>query len=229
MKKGSYVAYFRVSTKRQGESRLGLEAQQTAVKDFLNGGKWNLLGSFEEIESGGKNDRPELQKALHLCKLTGATLLVAKIDRLSRDAAFLLNLQKSSVKFVACDMPEANDMTVGILALVAQYEREQISTRIKAALKEAKKRGTKLGNPNGAAALQRYIRENGNVAAVERIKGKARRRAHDLKEILWDFKDRGYSLRQIADKLTERGILTARGGKVWHPSSVAVYLHRLDS
>ena len=145
---GKFVSYLRVSTKRQGESGLGLEAQRKAVTDFLNGGNWQLVEELVEVESG-KHDhnRPALHKALEACKVYGATLVIAKLDRLSRDAHFLLGLQKAGVKFIAADMPEANEMVVGIMALVAQAERRMISERTKAALQAAKARGVKLGNP----------------------------------------------------------------------------------
>jgi DNA invertase Pin-like site-specific DNA recombinase len=141
---GKFVSYLRVSTKRQGESGLGLEAQRKAVSDFLNGGNWQLVEELVEVESG-KHDhnRPALHKALEACKVYGATLVIAKLDRLSRDAHFLLGLQKAGVKFVAADMPEANEMVVGIMALVAQAERRMISERTKAALQAAKARGVR--------------------------------------------------------------------------------------
>jgi DNA invertase Pin-like site-specific DNA recombinase len=149
------VAYERVSTARQGKSGLGLEAQRKAIDDYAQTKGGTILARFTEVESGRKNDRPELEKALQLARITGATLVIAKLDRLSRNAAFLLTLRDAGVSFVACDMPEANDLTVGIMALVAQQEREAISRRTKEALAAAKARGVKLGNPNGAAALRR--------------------------------------------------------------------------
>ena len=118
------VAYERVSTARQGRSGLGLDAQRTAIEPFATSRSAAVLARFTEVESGRRNDRPELGKALDLARLTGATLVIAKLDRLSRNAAFLLTLQASGVRFLACDMPEANDLTVGIMALVAQQERE---------------------------------------------------------------------------------------------------------
>ena len=123
------VAYERVSTARQGRSGLGLEAQRKAIENYANTKDATTLARFTEVESGRKNDRPELEKALQLARLTGATLVIAKLDRLSRNAAFLLTLRDSGVSFVAVDMPEANDLTVGIMALVAQQEREAISRR----------------------------------------------------------------------------------------------------
>ena len=124
---GKYIAYYRVSTQRQGRSGLGLDAQRRAVADYLNGGGWELLHEFTEVESGKSNDRPQLAKALHLAKVTGATLVIAKFDRLSRNAAFLLTLRESGANFTAADMPDANELTVGLMAILAQHEREAIS------------------------------------------------------------------------------------------------------
>ena len=117
---GRFVAYYRVSTDRQGRSGLGLDAQRTAVRAFLDGGRWTLLKEYTEVESGRDNERPQLAKALHMAKVTGACLVIAKLDRLSRNAAFLLALRDSGVKFVCADVPEANDLTIGVLTLVVQ-------------------------------------------------------------------------------------------------------------
>src|SRR6195952_1585041 len=145
----AFVSHLRVSTERQGRSGLGLEAQRRAVADFLAGGSWRHVAELVEVESGSRDNRPRLSEAMALCRLHGATLIIAKLDRLSRDAAFLLNLQKAGVRFVAADMPEANELVVGIMAVVAQAERKMISTRTKAALAAAKARGTKLGGDRG--------------------------------------------------------------------------------
>jgi DNA invertase Pin-like site-specific DNA recombinase len=144
-----FISYLRVSTAKQGASGLGLEAQRKAVEDYLNGGQWTLIEEVIEVESGKRSDRPKLAEALRLCRIHGATLVIAKLDRLSRDAAFLMKLQNDGVKFVAADMPEANHLVVGILAVVAQAEREMISARTKAALAAAKARGVKLGGDRG--------------------------------------------------------------------------------
>jgi len=145
MTSGRFVSYLRVSTDRQGKSGLGLEAQRASVADYLNGGTWELIDEFVEIESGGNAARPKLAEALALCRAHRATLVVAKLDRLARDAHFLLGLEKAGVDFVAADMPHANRLTVGIMAMVAEQERQFISDRTKAALAAAKARGVKLG------------------------------------------------------------------------------------
>lgn len=220
------VAYHRVSTIRQGVSGLGLEAQTKAIEDFARAREAEVVASFTEVESGKNNKRPELGKALHLAKVTGATLLIAKLDRLSRNAVFLLTLRDSGVKFVAADMPDANDLTVGIMALVAQQEREAISKRTKEALAAAKARGTKLGNPNGAAALRRAGK--GNAAGVRAIQSKADDHASDLAPVVDSMHLEGISsLGEMATALNERGMLTPRGGR-WHKSSVKNLLARLD-
>ena len=128
------VAYFRVSTAAQGRSGLGLEAQKVSVAELARQRDWQVLAEFTEVESGKRNDRPELAKALHHAKVTGAVLVIAKLDRLSRNAAFLLTLRDSGVRFMAADLPDACDLTVGVLAVIAQAEREAISQRTKAAL-----------------------------------------------------------------------------------------------
>ena len=141
MAEGKFVAYYRVSTERQGQSGLGLEVQENAVLEYLNGGGWKLVGRFVEVESGKRNDRPELAKALAACRRLGATLVIAKLDRLARNVAFVANLMESGVEFVAYDFPQANRLTIHILAAVAEHEREMISQRTKAALAAAKARG----------------------------------------------------------------------------------------
>jgi DNA invertase Pin-like site-specific DNA recombinase len=205
------VAYERVSTARQGASGLGLEAQRKVIEDFAAFRGAEVLARFTEVESGRKADRPELAKALHLAKVTGATLVIAKLDRLSRNAAFLLALRDSGVRFVAVDMPEANDLTVGIMALVAQAEREAISRRTKEALAVAKARGVKLGNPNGAESLRRAGK--GGAALRATVSANAAAFAADLAPVVADIRAAGHSsLRAIATELSARGIKTRRGG-----------------
>ncbi len=186
-----------------------------------------MLARFTEVESGRNPDRPELGKAIQLARLTGATLVIAKLDRLSRNAAFLLTLRDSGVKFLAVDMPEANDLTVGIMALVAQQEREAISRRTKEALAVAKARGVKLGNPNGAAALRRAGKGGGALRAV--VARNADRHAESLVAVLADIQTEGHSsLRDIAIELNRRGMMTRRGGR-WHVSNVRNLIGRLKT
>ena len=149
----SFVAYYRVSTDRQGASGLGLDAQRESVSRFVGAGQ--LAAAFTEVESGRKDtNRPQLQAALTECRKRKATLLIARLDRLARNVAFIANLMESGVDFVAVDMPQANRLTIHILAAVAEHEREMISARTKAALAQAKARGTRLGNPQPHEALK---------------------------------------------------------------------------
>lgn len=143
-----YIAYYRVSTHKQGISGLGLEAQRGDVSKFLSrGDQEELIGEYEDVESGKKDDRPNLLRAIEECKKKNATLLIAKLDRLSRNASFIFTLRDSKINFVCCDMPDANSITIGIMAVLAQDERERTSQRTKAALAELKKKGVKLGSP----------------------------------------------------------------------------------
>ncbi|MGJ0502446.1 MAG: recombinase family protein [Methylocystis sp.] len=215
MAAGNFVAYYRVSTDRQGKSGLGLEAQQKAVEDYLNGGSWRLVASFTEVESGRNNGRPELTKALAACRVHNATLVIAKLDRLSRNARFLLELQEAGVRFVAVDMPHADNFTVGVLALVAQKEAEMISQRTKAALSAARARGVKLGGDRGNLTSQE--RSRGTAASVEVRNVKADSRARDLAPILNDLKGQSYA--RMAEALNERGIRSPRGSH-WSAMSV---------
>lgn len=219
-----YVAYYRVSTQKQGRSGLGLEAQRETVLGYV-GGVGNLTAEFTEVESGRNADRPQLAAALRNCKATGAVLVVARLDRLARDVAFLSNLMNSGVDFVAVDFPEANRLMVHVLAAVAEYESRMASERTKVALKAAKARGTRLGNPNGARALKRAGK--GNMAAVKVIQAQAGERADTLRDMVQDIQAGGVStLSGIALELSNRGAKTARGGR-WHPASVQRLLTRL--
>jgi DNA invertase Pin-like site-specific DNA recombinase len=208
------VSYLRVSTRQQGVSGLGLEAQRAAIEAYAAQRNGKVIETFTEVESGKLNSRPELLKALHLAKVTGATLVIAKLDRLSRNAAFLLTLRDSGVRFIAADMPDANDLTVGIMALVAQQEREAISRRTTEALAAAKARGVRLGNPN---------------AGVAAIRAAADSHAKNLHPVINCLASEGMtSLGAVAEALNERGMLTPRGGR-WHKSSVRNLLNRLNS
>lgn len=219
------VTYTRVSTGKQGRSGLGLESQEAAIAAFAAVNAAHIVGSFTEVESGRNNSRPQLQAALKLARVTGSKLVIAKLDRLSRNAAFLLNLQESGVDFVACDNPTATPLTIGILALVAQDEARATSERTRAALRAAKARGQTLGNPNGAAALRRAGK--GNVASCEAQRSDALTRARDLSDTLQDVQAAGFTkLSDMASELNRRGIKTARGGQ-WHASSIRNVLARL--
>ena len=221
-----YVAYLRISKAPQGLSGLGLDAQRAAIAALVSQRGGSVLETFVEVESGKVNTRSELGKALHLVRLTGATLVIAKLERLSRNAAFLLTLQDSGARFIAADMPDANELTVGIMALVAQQERQVISKRTKEALAAAKARGQRLGNPNGAAALRRAAK--GNVAATAAAALSASARAQMLEPIVRTLRQSGFTtLGQIAAELNSRGILSARN-RTWHRSSVANLLRRVS-
>jgi DNA invertase Pin-like site-specific DNA recombinase len=212
-----FVAYYRVSTDRQGKSGLGLEAQQTAVRDYLNGGQWDLVGEFTEIESGKRSNRPALTKAVETCRRHRAKLVIAKLDRLSRNLAFIATLMDSGVEFVAVDNPHANKLTVHILAAVAEHEREMISERTRAALQAAKARGKRLGNPrlSEAAALGTAV---GKAAADQR--------SAQILPIIRELRANGVaSANAIATKLNERRVPTARGGR-WTHVQVAAVLER---
>ena len=204
-------------------SGLAIEAQWQAIAGYTE--KRSDAHRPLHRDLGGRNaDRPELAKALHLAKVTGATLVIAKLDRLSRNAAFLLALRDSGVRFSAVDLPEANDLTVGIMALVAQQEREAISRRTKEALAVARERGVRLGNPNGVAAL---LRVGKGTAPLMAIAGNADRHARDLAPVVADIRSGGATtLRAIAAELNDRGMLTRRGGR-WHVSTVMNLLDRL--
>ncbi len=220
------VGYERVSTARQGASGLGLAAQRQAIEGYAAARGAELLARFTEVESGRCPDRPQLARALHLAKVTGAVLVIAKLDRLSRNAAFLLALRDSGVRFVAVDLPEANDLTVGIMALVAEQEREATSRRTREALAVAKARGVRLGNPNGAAAFRRAGK--GGAALRAAVAKNADAHAQDLAPVVAEIRAAGHtSLRAIAAELDARGMRTRRGGR-WHKSTVINLLARLD-
>lgn len=206
----SVVTYFRVSTDRQGQSGLGLDAQRTAVAAYVAGKQ--VWGEFVEVESGRKDDRPQLAAALALCRQRRAVLVIAKLDRLARSVAFISNLMASGVEFVAADMPQANRLTVHILAAVAEHEREMISERTKAALAAAKARGTRLGNPTPDMAKARAV-ASGNAAQFRTATRPQIQALHA----------EGRSLREIAAQLNARGVKGPRSG-FWHAASVRTVL-----
>jgi DNA invertase Pin-like site-specific DNA recombinase len=211
-----FVAYYRVSTDRQGASGLGLDAQRQAVAHQVNGGQ--LVAEFTEIESGRRHtNRPQLLAALEECRKRRATLLIARLDRLARNVAFIANLMESGADFIACDMPQANRLTIHILAAVAEHEREMISQRTKAALAEAKRRGTRLGNPRIEAARTLALSAH-----------HAHRPELEVLTLMVEWRSQGKTLRAIARDLNRLNIRPARG-REWYASSVRGQLLATDS
>jgi DNA invertase Pin-like site-specific DNA recombinase len=220
---GKWISYLRVSTDRQGKSGLGIEAQRNSVAEYLNGGKWKLVKELVEVESGKNTDRPMLAEAIKACRAYGAKLVIAKLDRLSRDAHFLLGLEKAGIDFVAADMPNANRLTVGIMAMVAEEERRMISKRTKDALAAAKRRGTKLGGDRGVVPSKKA-----RALATEALQARADSRAADIAPIIKDLQAAGAeSLRDIAKGLNDAGIPTPRGQGEWSAVQVQRVLARL--
>lgn len=223
-----YIAYYRVSTKRQGESGLGLDAQRRQVAEFVRSRNAEILQEFIEIESGTVDDRPQLDAAMAASKLYGAPLLIAKLDRLSRSAAFLMKLQESGVEFTCADMPDACSMTVGVMALVARQEREAISARTKAALEQAKARGKRLG---GVREGQRPPTIEERARGHEKLKEQARERAARYMHPLEQAVRAGcQNSRQIAQHFNENEIptITSRGTQ-WQTTQVWRLLKRLKT
>lgn len=220
------IAYLRVSTARQGQSGLGLAAQRAAVDAHASISGRSIVAEFVEVESGGKADRPQLALALEACRLRRAILVIAKLDRLARNVAFIANLMDGGVEFLACDMPHANRLTLHIMAAMAEYERRVISDRTKAALAAAKARGVKMGNPKGAAHLLVHCRAAAASSATTR-RAKALDMAAALASILDELRSQGVEgATETAAELNKRGIPTPRGG-CWHPTQVQRVRQRL--
>ena len=210
-----YVTYLRVSTDRQGKSGLGLDAQRKAVADHV-AGKGEIAAEYVEIESGKKNDRPQLARALAEAKRIGAVLLIAKLDRLARNVAFIANLLEAGVEIAAADMPEANRFLLHVMAAVAEHEAQAISDRTRAALAAAKARGVALGwSMPGRAGEQRHAARKGAECNAR----KADQYAANVLPVIHQSAARGRSFSQSADALNTRDIKTARGG-LWHPATV---------
>ncbi len=221
MRTDRYIAYYRVSTQRQGKSGLGLDAQRKAVKDRLYG-SGELLSEYTEVESGRRTDRPKLAEALAACRVHRATLIIAKLDRLARNVAFVSNLMEAGVDFEAVDFPQANKLTIHILAAVAEHEARLISERTRAALTATKDRGAILGGWRGRAGTCNDLRK----ASLVRIK-KSVQRASDLRTTIEDIQRSGArSLCAMASALNQKGITAPRGG-IWRPAQVRRVLSRL--
>jgi DNA invertase Pin-like site-specific DNA recombinase len=217
--RGRFIAYYRVSTDKQGRSGLGLEAQQAAVQARLNGGPWTLAAEFTEIESGRRSKRPQLLAALAACKKQKAKLVVAKLDRLTRNVRFMLTLLDSGVEVLFCDMPEVTGamgrFLLTTMASTAELEAGLVSERTKAALAAAKQRGVRLGVMGAEVLAPRYHAE-------------ARERAKQLAPIIRELREQGCSLREIAVELERRNVATPRGGR-WHPQLVQRIVQRLET
>jgi len=220
MAQGKFVAYYRVSTQKQGASGLGLEAQRASVNAYLKGGAWKLIGEFTEVETGkGANaldKRPELRAALAMCKKQKAMLVIAKLDRLARNVHFVSGLLETGVEFVAADMPQANKTMIQIHAVMSEWERDAISKRTREALAAAKARGVKLGTA-GSANLRHVNTQRADAADQH---------AQKVRKVVQGLQARGLSQRAIADELNALGVRTANGG-AWHLPTVQRVLARI--
>lgn len=220
MATGKFIAYYRVSTQKQGQSGLGLEAQQTAVQNYLNGGQWELLAEYTEVETGKGSDalskRPQLRAAIALAKKQKATLIIAKLDRLARNVHFVSGLIETNADFVCADMPQANKVMLQMHAVMSEWERDQISARTKAALAAAKARGVKLGVA-GAQNLKLCLDQRQQAANefAERLRG-----------IVEGMKIRGLTQRAMVDELNQLGVKTSRGGQ-WSQVQLQRVMSRL--
>jgi DNA invertase Pin-like site-specific DNA recombinase len=226
------IAYYRVSTKRQGDSGLGLEGQKSAVEAFATQTGARILASYQEVESGKLAERPELAKALAHARRSKATLVVAKLDRLARNVAFLSALMRSRVDFLCCDNPHANKLTIHILAAVAEDEAERISARTKAALAAAKARGVKLGSARpdhwkGREKARLAGLARGRVVAAKVVSVAATEAYEDLTPMMKECRGNGMALQAIADRLNAEGHTTRRG-RPWNPVQVSRVLDRAN-
>lgn len=218
MADGKFVAYYRVSTDQQGKSGLGLDAQRKAVEDYLNGGNWQLVAEFTEVESGKSDkNRPQLHAALAICRKQRATLVIAKLDRLARNVAFIATLMEAGVPLKFVDMPDADTFRLHIEAVLAEEERRRIASRTKAALAAAKARGVQLGK-YGRVMGPRLARQNKADADAF-----ARRVAREVEQL----RRQHPTVRTLTDAMNAADIPTASGGN-WHPATVHRLLKRLD-
>jgi DNA invertase Pin-like site-specific DNA recombinase len=209
-----FVTYYRVSTQRQGQSGLGLDAQRSAVQNYLAGKE--IIAEFTEIESGRKNDRPQLAQALAIAKKHKATLVIAKLDRLARNVHFISGLLESGVQFIAVDMPEADRTFLQMAAVFAEWEARKISERTKSALQAAKERGTKLGSP---------VPQKGSQAGLNAIQSRVNDYVMQMAPVIKEFI--GMDLRSVAQILSQRGFKTPRGNTQWHPAQVGNLMRRV--
>lgn len=224
-KETKYVAYLRVSTQKQGYSGLGIEAQKEIIQSYLK--DTQPIAEYIEIESGRKTDkgRPQLRAALSHCRKEGATLVVAKLDRLARNVSFLSSLLENDVEIIFCDFPQANKMVLHILAAISQYEAELIATRTRQALAAKKARGFTLGNPEHLMDKHNEAISNSNRTNREKAKSNPNnKRAVAMLKILIE---RGYSLRQMSNTLNDEGFTTSRGCK-FRPSTVSILIRRYN-
>lgn len=225
MEQEKFVSYLRLSTRQIGAALPSIDEQRAAIYGYLKEGYWKLFKEFVEVEAGKRPNRPRLHEALQLCEATGATLLIARFDRLGRDIQFLLSLHASGVRFVAIDMPSANELTVGIMAQMAQEERKEISRRTKEALAAAKARGVKLGNP---ANLTSEVAQRGRAIGLESHRAKADAFARQHISRIREYQAQGASLHAIAKKLNSEGVLTARGkANAWTARAVKNVIERV--
>lgn len=226
---GKFVTYYRVSTGKQGKSGLGIDAQRAAVAAYLNGGDWSIVGEFTEIESGKRSDRPKLDQALAAARLHRAALVVSKVDRLTRSVAFLSKLLEAGVDVRFADLPAIEGHTGRFLlqqmVAVAELEAGMISTRTKAALQAAKRRGVKLGGNRGVIPGAKM-----QAASTKALHERSAARAADIAPVIRELQAAGKtSLRAIADGLNEKGIPTSRGTGKWQAVQVARVLERLPA
>mgnify|MGYP002712624012 CR=1 FL=1 len=218
-----YISYYRVSTQKQGNSGLGLDAQKRMVRNYLKDDDI-LIDQFEEVESGKNDNRPQLLKAIEKSKIEGATLLIAKLDRLSRSASFIFLLKDSNVDFKCVDMPEANSLTIGIMAVLAQEERELISKRTISALQELKAKGVKLGKPEN---LTPEARKMGSEAM--RLKALQNENNRKATALIVSLRCTGKSYNKIADELNKSGFKTSRGCEFTSSQTLILYDRFLQS
>ncbi len=201
-----FIAYYRCSTQRQGLSGLGLESQKNSVLSFLN--TRTLVAEFTDIETGKNDNRPQLLKAIEMAKQTGSTLLIAKLDRLSRNLTFISTLMDTKVRFICCDMPDANELTISIFGALAQWERKRISERTKSALGVLKARGVKLGKPEN---FTEAVRQMGTLKLTEIANSNANNQK--AKKVINLLYKNGKSLREIAVELNDAGFKTSKGNQ----------------